>query len=145
VGSILVGGSEFIRLARRARKRCGGGMRQAGIMAGMGMFAILNNVDRLVEDHVRAKKLGHALQENGFSLLRNGKIDTNIVYFGLPDGCSMISRQEDFTRRLQEDYGVKVTGGYSSGGRLFRAVTHMHIDDSMMDRAIEAIIQLGNS
>jgi threonine aldolase len=143
VGSILVGETEFIRLARRARKRCGGGMRQAGVIASMGMFAVQNNVERLVDDHDRANKLGRALKENGFILLRDGKVDTNIVYFGLPESSS-ISRKE-FTRRLNEEYGVKVTGGYSSGGRLFRAVTHMHIDDSMIERAIEAIVKLSKS
>jgi threonine aldolase len=143
VGSVLVGETEFIRLARRARKRCGGGMRQAGVVAAMGMFAVINNVDRLKDDHARAKKLGHALKENGFTLLRDGQIDTNIVYFGLPDCCSISST--DFARRLGEEYGVKVTGGYSSGGRLFRAVTHMHIDDAMIERAIEGMVKLGNS
>lgn len=140
VGSILVGESEFIRLARRARKRCGGGMRQAGVIAAMGMFAVQNNVNRMVEDHVNAKKLGKALKENGFEVLRDGKIDTNIVYFGLPETCS-ISR-EDFIHRLNKEYGVKVTGGYSSGGKLFRAVTHMHINDAMIDHAVEGMMAL---
>ncbi|KAG7353462.1 threonine aldolase [Nitzschia inconspicua] len=143
VGSVLVGETEFIRLARRARKRCGGGMRQAGVLAAMGMYAVQHNVDRMVEDHVNAKKLGKALKENGFYLLRDGNIDTNIVYFGLPESCTIT--REDFLLRLREEYGVKLTGGYSSGGKLFRAVTHMHIDDSKIDRAIEGMIALGNS
>lgn len=76
-------------------------------------------------------------------MLRNGKIDTNIVYFGLPE-TSKLSRQE-FVRRLSEEYGVKVTGGYSRGGKLFRMVTHMNVDDEGVDRAIEAICSLVNS
>jgi threonine aldolase len=138
LGSVLVGSSEFITIAKRARKRCGGGMRQGGYVAGMGYYAIRNNVDRLVEDHARAQKLGRALHDNGLYVMRDGIVDTNIVYFGLPESCP-ISRQE-FTQRLWTDYGVKVTGGYSSGGRLFRAVTHLHIDDNMIDRAIEGIL-----
>lgn len=143
VGSVLVGESEFIRLARRARKRCGGGMRQAGVLAAMGMFAVRHNVERMVEDHANAKKLGQALKDNDFVLLRDGTIDTNIVYFGLPVNCSL--SREEFILRLKDDYGVKVTGGYSSGGRLFRAVTHMHIDEPMIDQAIEGMIALGTS
>ncbi|MFM7752404.1 MAG: beta-eliminating lyase-related protein [Opitutaceae bacterium] len=143
VGSVLVGDAEFVRLARRARKRCGGGMRQAGVVAAMGMFAVRHNVDRLAEDHARARKLGRALQENGFFLLRDGKVDTNIVYFGLPDGCRI--GREEFIRRLDEEHGVKVSGGYSSGGRLFRAVTHMHVGDAMIDRAIEGMVALGRA
>lgn len=56
LGSVLVGGEDFIELAKRARKRCGGGMRQVGVVASMGLFAVQNNVDRLAEDHIRAKK-----------------------------------------------------------------------------------------
>ena len=83
------------------------------------------------------------MKENGFPMLRNGKIDTNIVYFGLPENAG-ISREE-FVRRLNEDYGVKITGGYSRGGKLFRIVTHMHIDDEGVDRAIDAICSLVKS
>ena len=61
LGSVLVGESDFIEVAKRARKRCGGGMRQAGVVAAMGMYAVQNNVERLAEDHVRAKKV----RENG--------------------------------------------------------------------------------
>ncbi|KAL3917983.1 MAG: hypothetical protein SGARI_007581 [Bacillariaceae sp.] len=139
----LLGETEVIRLAKRARKRVGGGMRQAGVLAAMGMYAVQHNVERLAEDHQRAKRLGHALKENGFQLLREGQIDTNIVYFGLPDDCSL--SRDDFVSRLNSDYGVKVTGGYSSGGKLFRAVTHMHIDDAGIDRAIEGMVALGSS
>jgi aspartate aminotransferase-like enzyme len=76
-------------------------------------------------------------------LPRDGKIDTNIVYFGLPETAN-ISR-EAFAARLSEEYGVKVTGGYSRGGKLFRIVTHMNVDDEGVDRAIEAICGLVSS
>ncbi|KAL3907054.1 MAG: hypothetical protein SGARI_003721 [Bacillariaceae sp.] len=144
VGSVLVGETEMIRLAKRARKRVGGGMRQAGVLAAMGMYAVKNNVERLAEDHERAQKLGKALKDSGFYVMRDGQIDTNIVYFGLPESCSL--DRDAFVSTLSADYGVKVTGGYSSGGKLFRAVTHMGIDDdSMIDRAIEGMVTLGNS
>jgi threonine aldolase len=142
LGSVLVGSEEFISLAKRARKRVGGGMRQGGYVAGMGLYALQNNVERLADDHRRAQKLGNALYENGFYVMRHGKIDTNIVYFGLPESCTL--SREEFTKQLLEDYGVKVTGGYSSGGKLFRAVTHLQIDDEMIDRAIDAILKVAS-
>ena len=70
-------------------------------------------------------------------MFRDGKIDTNIVYFGLPETANL-SRNE-FVERLNRDYGVKLTGGYSKGGKLFRIVTHLDIDDEGTDRTIEAI------
>ena len=57
LGSVLVGEDGFIEVAKRARKRCGGGMRQAGVVASMGLFALQNNIERLADDHVRAKKV----------------------------------------------------------------------------------------
>ena len=71
---------------------------------------------------------------------RSGKIDTNIVYFGLPEDAKLT--REVFLERLHQEYNVKVTGGYSRGGKLFRAVTHMNVDDDGVDRAIEAICSL---
>jgi threonine aldolase len=59
-------------------------MRQAGVVAGMGLFAIQHNVVRLKEDHERAVRLAAELHRHGFYIPRQGKIDTNIVYFGLP-------------------------------------------------------------
>jgi threonine aldolase len=57
LGSVLVGEGEFIEVAKRARKRCGGGMRQVGVVASMGLFAVKDNIERLAEDHTRAKKV----------------------------------------------------------------------------------------
>jgi aspartate aminotransferase-like enzyme len=76
-------------------------------------------------------------------MMRDGIIDTNIVYFGLPEDAH-ISREE-FVRRLDQEYGVKLTGGYSRGGKLFRIVTHMNVDDEGVDRAIEATCSLISS
>jgi len=140
LGSVVVGSTEVIRLAKRARKRCGGGMRQAGVVAAMGLHAIKHNVDRLADDHNRAQRLGAELYRNGFEMMRNGKIDTNIVYFGLPAESQVSS--EDFCRELVDDYGIKVTGGYSSGGKLFRACTHLGVNDEDVDRATEAIVKV---
>jgi len=140
MGSILVGETEFIRLARRARKRLGGGMRQAGVMASMGMYALQENVDRLAYDHKRAQRLAKELQDIGCWLPRNGQVDTNIVFFALPDDCKVT--KEELPPLLYEQYDIKIAGGYSSGGRLFRLVTHMDIDDEGIDATIEGITSI---
>lgn len=142
MGSLLVGDKEFIRLARRARKRLGGGTRQVGVVAAMGLFAIENNVDRLADDHFRASKIAKALHENGFHQPQNGKVDTNIVYFALPDSCSL--SKEEFAMRLKKEYGVLVGYGYSRGGNLFRACTHMDVNDRDVDHTIESLLQLAS-
>jgi threonine aldolase len=140
MGSILVGDTEFIRLARRARKRLGGGMRQAGVMAAMGMYALQHNVDRLEEDHVRAQRMATELQSRGFWLPRDGIVDTNIVFFALPENCRLT--KEELPPLLYDQYGVKILGGYSSGGKLFRLVTHMDVDDDGINIAIEGLTSL---
>jgi len=140
LGSVLVGETDFIRLAKRARKRCGGGMRQAGVVASMGLYALHNNVSRLEDDHRRAKRLASELERHGFGLARNGKVDTNLVFFALPKN-SLITKDE-LCKRLEKEYNVKLGGGYSAGGEMFRAAFHMQVDDDGVGRAAEAIVTL---
>ena len=140
MGSILVGDTEFIRLAKRARKRLGGGMRQSGVMAAMGMYALQYNVERLAEDHANAQYLAKELQNAGFHLPRDGKVDTNVVFFGLPENCKIT--KEELTQSMFDKFGVKILGGYSSGGKLFRLVTHMDVDKEGIDKAVNGIISL---
>jgi threonine aldolase len=140
MGSVLVGDKEFIQLAKRARKRCGGGMRQAGVVAAMGLYAIQNNVERLQQDHVRAKRLGAELRQNGFQLPRDGQVDTNIIFFALPEYTKV--PHHELIPLLRDKHGIKLSGGYSRGGELFRICTHMDINEDDVDRAVEAIISL---
>lgn len=140
LGSVLVGSTEAVRLAKRARKRLGGGMRQAGVVAAMGLYAMKHNVQRLVDDHRRAQRLATELSQNGFQVMHGGKLDTNICYFQLPHDTTLSVL--DFCERLQLDYGIQIGGGYSSGGQLIRAVTHYHITDEDIDRTIEAMVEL---
>jgi len=140
LGSVLVGDAEFIRLAKRARKRCGGGMRQAGVVAAMGLFAVQNNVERLAEDHRRARRIGEELKRHGFRVIRDGRVDTNIVYFGIPHE-STISKDEMVTK-LNAGYNIKLTGGYSRGGELFRICTHLDLNEEDVDRSIEALVNV---
>ena len=140
LGSVLVGEPEFIRLAKRARKRVGGGMRQVGVVAAMGHYALLHNIERLKDDHVRARLFAEELHRYGFQQPQEGKVDTNIVYFGLPEN-SLIEK-EKLQMRLNDEYGVKLSGGYSRGGELFRIVTHLDVDDEGIERALDGIISL---
>ena len=140
LGSVLVGQTEFIRLAKRARKRCGGGMRQVGVVASMGLYALKHNVERIQQDHIRAKRLANELQRHGFYIPRGGKVDSNLVFFGLPENS--LVQMDEFSSTLQRDFSVKVYGGYSEGGRLFRAAVHLNIDDEDIDRAAEAIVKV---
>ncbi|WAH53454.1 low-specificity L-threonine aldolase [Pseudescherichia vulneris] len=77
VGSLLVGSHEYIKRANRWRKMTGGGMRQAGILAAAGLYALKNNVDRLKEDHANAAWLAAQLQEIGADVMRH---DTNMLF-----------------------------------------------------------------
>ncbi len=91
VGSVLLGPKEFIKKARRIRKVFGGGMRQAGYLAAAGIFALKNNVERLQEDHHRAKQIAQALSTKEFV----GKIlpvETNIVIFEVRDKYTRLIR-----------------------------------------------------
>lgn len=141
-GSLLVvkDNAELWRLAKRARKRLGGGMRQSGVLASMGLYALQHNVALLADDHHRAVRLGQALAAAGFDLLRNGKVDTNIVYFRLPP-WSTVSIAE-FGRQLREDWGVLVAGGYARGGALFRVVTHLDLTDEDVEYATRAMVEV---
>lgn len=141
LGTVLVGENEFIRLARRARKRCGGGMRQAGVVAAMGLYALQNNVARLAEDHMRANRLGKELGDMGLILPRGGCVDTDIVYFALPERAKVTVGE--LCLQLDRKYDIKMGGGYSRPGEsnvnYIRAVTNMEVDDEGIDRTVEAI------
>ena len=105
-----MGEPEFIRLAKRGRKRVGGGMRQVGVVVAMGSYALHHNVKRLEEDHLRAKRFAEELHRNGFRQPQEGNVDTNIVYFGLPEDT--LIEKEKLQSKLLDEYGVKLSGGY---------------------------------
>ena len=142
LGSVLVGTKEFINLARRARKRCGGGMRQTGVVAAMGLYAMQHNVLRLVDDHRRASRFAQELAGSGigFQLLRDGLVDTNLVFFSLPEHCTIT--RDHLCKRLEEQYNIKIGGGYGMGGKVFRAAFHCDVTDEGVDRAVQAIVSL---
>ncbi|KAG7401758.1 putative low-specificity L-threonine aldolase 1 [Phytophthora boehmeriae] len=138
VGSILAGSEDFIYHARRLRKSLGGGMRQAGVIASAGLYALDNQFDRLVEDHVNAKTLAH-----GLSLIRGvdvlpDTVDTNIVFFSLsPDAKLDV---ETLVGKLQSEKNILVSG-YAFGSRI-RVVTNLHITVEDVEYTLEAVRDL---
>jgi threonine aldolase len=131
VGSVLLGEKEFIKKARRIRKVFGGGMRQAGILAGAGLYALNNNVTRLKEDHTRAKKLEQELLKLSYidSVL---PVYTNIVIFNLK---ADIITGEAFEKKLFEK-NIKIA---AFGKHTIRMVTHLDFDDAMLAKTIEVL------
>ncbi|MFP4180497.1 MAG: low-specificity L-threonine aldolase [Spirochaetaceae bacterium] len=81
VGSLLCGTTKFINEARRLRKMLGGGMRQAGILAAAGIYALENNVERLKEDHMNAARIADRLSQVSWASIQPEKVETNIIYF----------------------------------------------------------------
>ncbi|MFQ5943188.1 MAG: low-specificity L-threonine aldolase [Anaerolineales bacterium] len=131
VGSLLCGSEDFISLARRARKQLGGGMRQAGILAAAGIVALETMVERLSEDHVRARRLADGLKELPALSLDQDPPQTNMLYLKLDPQAGITTG--DLIRILGED-GIKLTARDEYRMRL---VVHYWIDDAGVDRAIE--------
>jgi threonine aldolase len=130
VGSVLCGSREFIAKATRIRKQLGGGMRQAGILAAAGIISLEKMVDRLAEDHARAKVLAKGLAE--INSLDVPDPATNIVRFQLAEDAKI--KPEELTNKLDEQ-GIRIGyGGYWG----FRAVTHYWIDDAAVEKTLTA-------
>lgn len=129
VGSALCGSSEFIRRARRIRKMLGGVMRQSGILAAAAEFALDRNIPRLAEDHRRARTLAEGIST--IPGIKVGPIDTNIVTFSLLPETKLTAGEFIISLR---DAGLLVSGAYD-----IRFVTHLGIDDSDIERAIELV------
>jgi threonine aldolase len=128
VGSLLAGDEETIRDARRARKAFGGGMRQAGVIAAASLYAFEHHVERLVEDHERARRLAEGLVEAGYAVEMP---ETNIVLVDVGNAVR-------FLAELAEK-GVLAT---PRTARTIRFVTHLDVGDEEVDVAVEALAGL---
>ena len=84
VGALLCGSQKFIEEARRLRKMLGGGMRQAGIIAAAGLYALEHNVERLAEDHANAKRIAERLADTDWASIDPEQVETNIIIFETP-------------------------------------------------------------
>ncbi|HVG45510.1 MAG TPA: GntG family PLP-dependent aldolase [Longimicrobium sp.] len=129
VGSILAGSAETMERAWRVRRRLGGGMRQAGIVAAAGLYALRHNLERLEEDHRRADALARGCAAAAGVVAP--KPQTNIVMLDLEDDAL---QPEPLLARMRER-GVWMT---QFGPRRLRAVTHMDVDDAGIERAVAA-------
>lgn len=133
VGSVLVGTKEQIKKARRIRKLFGGGMRQAGYIAAAGIYALDNNIDRLKEDHLRAKKIAEGLE--GLTYIKSvWPVYTNIIVYELNDDVDM----NRYIQLLLEK-GVKVA---AFGPQQIRLVTHLNFTDEMLNELIKVIREI---
>ena len=130
VGSILLGSKEFIKKARRVRKRLGGGWRQAGLLAAAGIYALDHQVERLKEDHARARQIAQVCEKLPWvkAIL---PVSTNIVILELQDGLSSTSKVAE----------LKEKGIYCApfGPTYVRFVTHLGFDDRALQAFSERI------
>ena len=133
VGSVLVGSKKDIAQAHRWRKMFGGGMRQAGMMAAAGTYALENNIERLSEDHRRAKQFAEAVSEMPKFSIKIENVQSNIVFIGVGKGNT-----EKIIGELAK-YGIDIL---STDDSTIRAVFHLHITDEDLEKAIEAFAQV---
>lgn len=122
VGSVLCGSTEIIGKARRLRKMVGGGMRQAGLLAAAGLYALEHQVERLAEDHANAQLLGDGLRDLGYSV---EPVQTNMVYAHVGEHAAAL--KDFFAAR-----GVKLT----AASRL-RMVTHLDVSAEGIGEVLE--------
>jgi threonine aldolase len=123
VGSVLCGSRAFIDGARRHRKMLGGGMRQAGILAAAGLYALENHRARMVDDHKNARALAEALKVDPAS------VETNIVNIDVPTEAESVCG-------LARDKGLLIG---ASGPHRLRAVTHLDVDHAAVLRAADIL------
>jgi threonine aldolase len=125
VGSVLVATADRIADARVWRKRHGGAMRQAGILAAAGRYALAHNLSHLADDHRRARDIAGALG------IDPSTVDSNIVMLTVPDAPEVAGKARAA--------GVLVS---ALGPQLVRLVTHLDVDDDGIERAVEVLVPL---
>ncbi|MDQ6873538.1 MAG: aminotransferase class I/II-fold pyridoxal phosphate-dependent enzyme [Actinomycetota bacterium] len=127
VGSLLVSSAERIAAARGMRKRLGGGMRQAGVLAAAGRYALAHHLERLTDDHARAGRLAELLGVDPST------VDTNIVSCDMPDAPALADKARGDGLLLSV-----------VGPRRMRLVTHLGVEDADIERAGELLHRLMN-
>ncbi|TDU87011.1 L-threonine aldolase [Kribbella voronezhensis] len=135
VGSVLVGSAELIREARVWRKRLGAGWRQAGVLAGAGLYAIRNNVERLAEDHAHAREIAEILADAAPGSVKPDQVDTNIVVADLAATGKTVAS----VVAAAKAEGVLVGG---VGVTQLRLVTHLDASAEACRTAAETIARL---
>ena len=128
VGSMIVSTKENIQKLRRLRKMFGGGMRQAGILAAAGLYALSHNITRLKSDHEHAKHLAFLLQQIPTVFVDPDRVETNIVVFE-------VVRSDLNTQELTQALNTQGVFLNSVGDKKFRAVTHLDVDSQDIENA----------
>ena len=123
-GSVLVGSHDFITRARRMRKLVGGGMRQVGILAAAGIYALDHHIERLAEDHANALRLADQLGRISQVKIKLDEIETNMVFMRLPEGSA------GPLRKYLSERGIILGGGEPT----IRLVTHLDIGVGAVDQ-----------
>jgi len=124
-GALLAGPRDFIKTARRFRKMLGGGMRQAGILAAGGLYALSHHRTRLADDHARAARLAEALTAQGWSVQTP---ETNMVYITLDAPADLVAGAQA--------KGVRFS---AVGSNRVRLVTHLNVSDADITETIETL------
>jgi threonine aldolase len=135
VGSLLVGPSDFIQRAIRGRKMVGGSMRQAGVIAAGGLYALNNMVERLADDHENARRLADGLGKLPGVKIDRDEVQTNIFFIHLSPPAPSA---KELSARLRER-GV-LCGAAKDGSPIIRLVTHYGIEREDIDRALEIFV-----
>ncbi len=130
VGSVLVGSYALIQKSKRLRKVFGGGWRQAGYLAAAGIYALDHHVQRLKEDHRRAKMLGKMLLDQPF-VTGVLPVETNIVIFSLPSA--------ETTQRVLDHWRSRNILAAAFGKNSIRLVTHLGFDNAQMDQFADVL------
>lgn len=130
VGSVLIGKKDFIKQSRRVRKVFGGGMRQAGIIAAGGLYALKHNIERLTVDHKHARALESELKSLNW-VQEVVPVDTNIVVAVLNDG----DKRDEIINKMTKK-GVRTM---AFGPGMIRFVTHLDISSSEIDQTIQVL------
>ena len=128
-GSILVGSKDFIRKAYRIRKIVGGGMRQAGILASAGIYALDNNVQRLDDDHQNAFLLAEKLNKVNQIIVNPERVDTNMVFIKIP------TEAKDIIQKYCFDNGILI----NVESETIRLVTHLDITTEKINFFVEKL------
>jgi threonine aldolase len=133
-GSLLAGSREHIVAAVRYRRMAGGAMRQVGIFAAAGLYALEHNVERLAEDHANARRFAELVAQSRHVLLDPVAVQTNIIVFRLaddgPDAPTVVARARE--------RGVLI---FAFGSRFIRAVTHLDVSADDCARAGQLVLE----
>ena len=132
LGALVAGSAELMATARRFKHLFGGAMRQAGIVAAAGVYALEHNIDRLAEDHARARRLAEGLEAAGVPVNLE-QVDTNFVQVDLAP--LELSPKEALARLWEHGVGLSMTAHPTK----LRAVTHLDVDDDDINGAVELI------